>query len=178
MSDLGNLFRRRVVNPSPQSSTPPAPVVAPARRRQPRTPQESPQPPVTARETPLPIAPPSPVFSPGENPLERKEQLQFTRIYDQDAHKLGEWKYYKDEFPPKSCALVLFTEEYGGHNGRVDVSLGFACDLHDHMMADLKMFGKDGLRFRFWQYVPIPPSVTERMAYVGNSDPALINSDR
>lgn len=124
------------------------------------------------------MASPSPVFSPGENPLEHKEQLQFTRVYEGARSDLSGWKFYKEEFPPKTCDIVLFTEEYGGHAGRIDVSLGFACDLHDHMMADLKMLGKDGLRFRFWQYVPIPPSIAERMAYVGNSDPALINSDR
>ena len=56
--------------------------------------------------------------------------------------------------PPKECTLVLFTEEYFGQNVKnIDVSLGFACDLHDHILADLKMFGKEGLRFRFWQFV-------------------------
>ena len=78
--------------------------------------------------------------------------------------------------PPKECTLVLFTEEYFGQNVKnIDVSLGFACDLYDHILADLKMFGKEGLRFRFWQFVPLPPSLSEKMAYVGESFPSLIH---
>lgn len=69
----------------------------------------------------------------------------------------------------------MFTEEYGGHDSKsIDVSLGFACDLAAHMMDDLKSFGKEGLRFRFWQFVPLPPSLKEKTAYVLNDSPALI----
>ena len=113
---------------------------------------------------------------PDADPVQNRSQLIFSRKFQGERPDLGTWKFYKDEMPPKECTLVLFTEEYGGHDNKdINVSLGFACDLYDHMMADLRMFGKEGLRFRFWQFVPLPPSLEEKMAYVGESSPALIH---
>lgn len=90
---------------------------------------------------------------------------------------LGGWKYYKDEFPPRTCELIIFTEEYAGIESKeIHVSLGFACDVADHMMDDLKSFGKEGLRFRFWQFLPLPPSLSEKMYYVHHDSPARITT--
>ena len=88
---------------------------------------------------------------------------------------LGGWKYYKDEFPPQTCELIIFTEEYAGRESKeILVSLGYACNVADHMMDDLRTMGKEKLRFRFWQFLPLPPSLSEKMYYVGQDEPANI----
>jgi len=66
--------------------------------------------------------------------------------------------------------IVLYTDESGHKPGEVSVSLGLACTLYDHIMADLKMFGKDGLRFKYWQPVPVPPGMEGRTEYIGEAD--------
>jgi hypothetical protein len=87
-------------------------------------------------------------------------------MYDPSGRTVAGWIYYKDQMPPHDTSLVLFTEELVQDTENIRVALGYADVVHDHILADLKQFGKDGLRFRFWRPVPLPPTLAEKYALV------------